>query len=499
MLVEENGDKMTEDLFRGPEGATPADPRDARAGSRLPSAPAERIVRADMDHESDIDTTPSIDIGEAAAFAEIEDHRETLMRRRRIFPRAALVGAAAGLTALAFRTALTAADVSRGALISWAHTLPAAGWVFPVAIGFLGAGIAVALTNRSACAAAGSGIPNVEAVLDGHGKLAWRRLIPVKFIGGIIGIGSGLTLGREGPTIQMGAAAGEAISEGLHVSDKERLTLITAGSGAGLAAAFNAPLAGLVFVLEEIRHDFHPIVFGACLVAAIVADIVARVGAGQFPVFDVPTYPVPPLGSLPAFVVLGVVAGLFGVAFNKGLLAMLELYSRVPKRLTVAAAAATGAAIGLVGWFSPILIGSGNALAGSVLQGNMVISTILIFFAMRFIMTTVSYGTGAAGGIFAPLLVLGALIGLAIGQAAHLIAPTLVPIPAAFAVVGMAAYFVAVVRAPLTGIVLITEMTGTYSYMLPLLVSCFCAYAVSEVLRDKPIYDALLERELQHS
>jgi CIC family chloride channel protein len=450
-----------------------------------------------MDHETKVNNTAPNDASEAAVLAEIEEHHETLLLRRRVFPRAGLVGAIAGLTALAFRAILRGADVSRTALISWAHTLPAAGWVFPVMLGLVGAGIAVALTTRWACAAAGSGIPNVEAVLDGHGKLAWRRLLPVKFLGGIIGIGSGLTMGREGPTIQMGAAVGEAIAESMHVSGQERLTLITAGSGAGLAAAFNAPLAGLVFVLEEIRHDFEPIVFGACLVAAIVADIVARVGAGQFPVFDVPTYPVPPLGSLPAFVVLGVVAGLFGAAFNKSLLAMMDLYSRVPKHLTVAAAAATGAAIGLVGWFSPILIGSGNSLAGSVLQGNMLFSTILVFFVMRFLMTIASYGTGASGGIFAPLLVLGALIGLAIGQLAHLVTPTLVPIPAAFAVVGMAAYFVAVVRAPLTGIVLITEMTGTYSYMLPLLVSCFCAYAVCELLRDKPIYEALLERELQ--
>jgi len=452
---------------------------------------------ANMDQEADHGNKPSDVDSEAALRAEVEEHREISQQRRWVFPRAAVVGGLAGLAALLFRAGLTGADSLRMGLISWAHAMPAVGWVFPALLGLAGAGIAVALTTRCDCGAAGSGIPYVEAALHGYRKLDWKRLLPVKFFGGIIAIGSGLTLGREGPTIQMGAAIGEAVSGGLGVSGQERFTLITAGAGAGLAAAFNAPLSGLTFVLEEIRHDFEPIVFGAVLVASIVATIVARVGAGQFPVFTVPSYPVPPLGSLPAFAVLGVVAGLLGVAFNKGLLTFVELYSRVPARFTVAAAALTGAAIGVIGWFSPILIGSGNSLAESVLQGRMLFSTILIFFAMRFLLTVSSYGTGAPGGIFAPLLVLGALIGLGIGQAAHLVTPSLVPIPAAFAVVGMAAYFVAVVRAPLTGIVLITEMTGTYSYMLPLLVSCFCAYAVAEYLKQAPIYESLLERDLK--
>lgn len=441
--------------------------------------------------------SPSKTDSEVALRLEIEEHQELSQQRRWVFPRAAVVGGLAGFIALMFRVALTSADRLRMWLVTWAHSLPAAGWVVPVLVGMIGAGIAVALVTRCDCGAAGSGIPYVEAVLHGYRKLDWKRLLPVKFLGGIIAIGSGLALGREGPTVQMGAAVGEAVSQGLSVSGEERFTLISAGAGAGLAAAFNAPLAGLIFVLEEIRHDFEPIVFGAVLVASIVATIVARIGEGQFPVFTVPSYPVPPLGSLPAFAVLGVVAGLLGVAFNKGLLTSVEMYSRVPARFTVAAAALTGAAIGLIGWFSPILIGSGNSLAASVLQGHMLFSTILIFFAMRFLLTVSSYGTGAPGGIFAPLLVLGALVGLGIGQAAHLVSPNLVPIPAAFAVVGMAAYFVAVVRAPLTGIVLITEMTGTYSYMLPLLVSCFCAYAVAEYLKQAPIYESLLERDLK--
>ena len=184
----------------------------------------------------------------------------------------------------------------------------------------------------------------------------------------------------------------------------------------GLAAAFNAPLSGLIFVLEEVRRDFQPIVFGAAFVAAAVADIIARIGSGQFPIFTVPSYPVPPLTSLPIFALLGLSAGLLGVLFNRSLLFTIEAYARVPARFRVIAAALTGGMIGLIGWFSPLMIGSGHALAEFALKGDLLLSTIPLFFAIRFLLTTTSYGTGAPGGIFAPLLVLGSLIGLAIGQ-----------------------------------------------------------------------------------
>ncbi|MDR3574383.1 MAG: H(+)/Cl(-) exchange transporter ClcA [Anaerolineaceae bacterium] len=431
-----------------------------------------------------------------AAKSEIKEYLDVREQRRWVFPRAALVGAGAGTIALAFRAILSSADVFRNGMIAWAHSLPLLGWVFPVVFTMLGAVISVALTRRYAPEASGSGIPHLEAVLHRLRELEWKRVLPVKFLAGIIAIGSGLALGREGPTVQMGGSVGEAVSRWLKVSERERLTLISAGGGAGLAAAFNAPLAGLIFVLEEVRRDFQPIVFGAAFVAAVIADIITRLGSGQFPVFTVPSYPMPPLTSLPIFAVLGIVTGALGVLFNRSLIATLKLYGRLPKRFVLPAAALTGGLIGLIGWFSPLLIGSGNSLAQTALNGNILLATIPIYFAVRFLLTTSSYGTGAPGGIFAPLLVLGALIGLAIGQIANRIAPDIVPIPAVFAVVGMAAYFTAIVRAPITGIMLIVEMTGNYSQMLPLLVSCFCAYAITEMLNDLPIYEALLVRDL---
>jgi CIC family chloride channel protein len=433
----------------------------------------------------------------ASLRSEIQQYLDIRQQRRWIFPRAALVGVCAGAVALLFRIVLTEADILRNDLISWAHNRSAWGWIIPVLFTLSGAGIAFLLMRRFAPEAGGSGIPHLEAVLQRFRKLEWKRVLPVKFFGGILAIGSGLALGREGPTVQMGGAIGDAISRGLKVSPRERLALISAGAGAGLSAAFNAPLSGLVFVLEEVRRDFQPIVFGAAFLAAAVADVVARAGAGQFPVFTIPAYAVPPLTSLPVFALLGVLCGGLGVLFNRGLLASINFYAKLPARFVLPAVMLTGGAVGLAGWFSPVTIGSGHGLAEMALNGSLLLRAIPVLFLARFVLTSACYGTGVPGGIFAPLLVLGALLGLAVGQIAHNVAPGIVPVPAVFAVVGMAAYFTAIVRAPLTGVMLIMEMTGNYSQMLPLLISCFCAYAVAEALKDTPIYEALLERDLE--
>jgi CIC family chloride channel protein len=434
---------------------------------------------------------------QAAARSEIAEYLDVNQQRRRLFPRAALVGLLAGLLAVAFRAMLAAGDALRNTLLDWAHRAPQWGWLLPVVFGILGATVSVALVRRAAPETSGSGIPHLEAVLHRFRTLSWRRVLPVKFVGGVLAIGSGMALGREGPTVQMGGAVGDAVSDWLHAAPRERLTLIAAGAGAGLAAAFNAPLAGLVFVLEEAQRDFRPVVFGAAFLAAAVADVVARFASGQLPVFTVPSYPVPPLTALPIFALLGVVAGLLGALFNWCLLRTLDGFARLHGRTSMLAVAAVGAAVGLAGWFSPLAVGGGHDLAETVLAGQVALALIPLWFVVRFGLTMASYGTGAPGGIFAPLLVLGGLIGLAIGQIAHAAAPDVLPTPAIVAVVGMAAYFTAIVRAPLTGVVLIIEMTGNYAQMLPLLVACFCAYAVAEYLRSLPIYEALLERDLR--
>jgi CIC family chloride channel protein len=428
--------------------------------------------------------------------SEVQEYLYFRQQRRRLFPLAALVGLSAGVIAVLFRGALSGMDALRNSLLEKAQAMPFLGWVFPILFSMSGAVLSLFLVRRYAPETKGSGIPHLEAVLHRLRELEWTRVLPVKFIGGMIAIGSGLALGREGPTVQMGGAVGDAISRGLKVSPRERQTLISAGAGAGLAAAFNAPLSGLVFVLEEMQRDFRPIVFGTAFLAAALADVVARLGADPFPVFSISKYPTPPLSALPAFAILGVVAGLLGVVFNKSLVASLNFYGRMKNKYV--AVAVTGGLIGLIGWFVPMAIGNGHPLAEMTLTGKIALTAIPLWLTIRFLLTISSYGTGVPGGIFAPLLVIGALLGLAVGQITQMLAPSAVPIPAAFAVVGMAAYFTAIVRAPLTGVVLIIEMTGNYEQMLPLLVSCFFAYAVAEALKDLPIYEVLLERDLLH-
>jgi CIC family chloride channel protein len=313
---------------------------------------------------------------------------------------------------------------------------------------------------------------------------------------GVLAIGSGLALGREGPTVQMGGAVGDGIARRLKVGPQDRLTLTAAGAGAGLAAAFNAPLSGLVFVLEEVRRDFRPAVFAATFIAAAVADVVARLASGQLPVFTVPNYAMPSLAALPAFALLGMLAGVLGVVFNRSLLGFLNLLARFVGRWAFALCAAVGAVTGLIAWFYPVAVGTGHELAEVVLTDKISLAAIPALFVLRFGLTVASYGTGAAGGIFSPLLVLGALLGLGLGHIVRGYAPVIAAEPGVFAVVGMAAYFTAIVRAPLTGILLITEMTGSYEQMLPLLAGSFCAYAVAEYLKDFPIYEALLQRDL---
>jgi len=448
-----------------------------------------------MDHK--VETTTQVSPSEAAqARSELQEYLEVSQEQHSLFPRAALVGLCAGSVAVIFRGLLLGADLLRDLLISWSHNLPAVGWIFPMLYSAAGASVAVILVRRYAPETSGSGVPHLKAVLHRLRDISWFRVLVVKLFGGVLAIGSGLALGREGPTVQMGGAIGKGVANGLKVSSRDSLTLTAAGAGAGLAAAFNAPLSGLIFVLEEVQRDFRPAVFGAAFVAAAAADVVARLASGQLPVFSVPDFPAPPLNLLPAFAILGCVAGAAGVLFNRSLLRTLDWIAGLGVRAALCVVAGIGAACGLVAWFSPVAVGGGHKLAENVLAGNLSTAQIPLWFFLRFGLTVFSYCTGAAGGIFAPLLVLGALIGLGTGQIVHIFFPLAVPFPGVFAVVGMAAYFTAIVRAPLTGVILILEMTGNYEQMLPLLVSCFCAYAVAEYLKDIPIYEALLERDL---
>jgi CIC family chloride channel protein len=415
------------------------------------------------------------------------------VKRRHILPKALVIGVIAGLLASAFRTALVAAEEGRIKLLL---ALPTAERI-PVAVllGAIGGGVAVWLVQRFSPDASGSGIPQLKGFILGERGIQWRRLLPVKFLSGVLGIGSGLALGREGPTLQMGGATGLMVSEWFKIKpgEGERKALIAAGAGAGLAAAFNAPLAGMMFVLEELAGSFTPVVFVAAFLACVSADVVARFLTGETPVFHLQAMVAPGLTSLPAALLLGLGCGLGGVIFNRSLLKSLDLVARL-RWPGWACGAGAGVVVGLASGIYPGIAGGGAGIAERALAGEVALRWIPVLVLVRFVLTMQSYASGAAGGIFAPLLVLGALGGLAFGQLAHAVFPAWAIQPEAFAVIGMGGLLTAIVRAPLTGIVLMIELTGKYDFMLPLLACCLVAYSVAEGLGDTPIYEALRER-----
>ena len=428
--------------------------------------------------------------------ATIEDSDHTRELRRRILLRAVLVGVVTGCVAVAFRATLYWVEESRTGFLSRFEGLER----FAIATFFATLCVTVSLwlVRSFSPASAGSGIPQLKAVLRNLREMNWFSLLLVKFIGGVLAIGGGLGLGREGPTVQMGGAVGKMIGGFLGVTQAERFILMAAGGGAGLAAAFNAPLSGLVFVLEEIQRAFTSRVFFAALLASATADTISRIVLGQEPILDIERLPIPPLAILPLFFALGIGAGIFGAFFNRALLGSMDAFDKIKKLPVLVPGIITGLAVGAVATIDTNLIGGGHALTEQALAGGIALGSVALFFLVRFALTLISYGSGAPAGIFAPLLVLGALGGLGLGLVAQTIFPAAVTNPEVFAVAGMGALFSSVVRAPLTGIVLIFEMTGEHYLMLPLLVACLTSYVIADYLGSRPIYASLMARALEN-
>ncbi|MCC6483985.1 MAG: H(+)/Cl(-) exchange transporter ClcA [Armatimonadetes bacterium] len=441
---------------------------------------------------------------EAVLRGERERRRTSLLRaRRRIqLARAAGVGALAGFAGVAFEVSLFYAETLRTHALLWLKTHPAWGWMVLPCCGFVMAGIAGEITARYAPEAGGSGIPHIKGVLLHLRELNWKRILPVKFVAGVLAIGAGMSLGREGPAVQIGACFGKAFSDVLKLPRRVQPSLIACGAGAGLAAVFNAPLAGFLFVIEELQRELSALTYGTSFVAAVTAVAITRALTGQLPSFHIQGYPTAPLTALPLFGVVGLLTGLGGVYYNRCLLWCTSFF-RSWKQPPWFAAATMGAVAAATAWWVPLAVGGGHNVAEQILQGRFagahLLSFLVLLFAVKFALTVFSYGTGVPGGIFAPLLVLGAILGLIVGQASAIFFPDLAQTPAAFSVVGMAAFFAASIRAPLTGIVLILEMTGNQQQLFALLVACLTAYVVAEHLGDKPVYEAMLEQDLRRT
>jgi chloride channel protein, CIC family len=404
-----------------------------------------------------------------------------------------LVGMGAGLIGAAFRYCLERAEAFRGMVVSQSDAYPV---LVPLAM-VIGAALASALAawlvRRFSPHAAGSGIPHVEAVLEGDLPPAAPRLIPVKFAGGVLAIGSGLALGREGPSVQMGVTAGHIVGMLFRRNNEDRRALIAGGAGAGLATAFNAPGAGAIFVLEELVGRFDPRIALVALGASVGAIAVSRSLLGDELDFSVAELASGGVAVLFLFLLFGLLAGLLAVGHNKTLLATLTLADRIGGPIELRAGV-IGGVVGFLAWSTPHLVGGGDNITQAALNGQYVLLALPAIFLFRLILGAASYAAGTPGGLFAPLLVLGAVSGLAFGYVVDAAIPGMAVRPEAFAFVGMAAFFAGTVRAPLTGIILVIEMTGSSSLLLPLLAGCFGAMLVAEILRDPPIYEALKER-----
>lgn len=434
--------------------------------------------------------------------SEIRDESRTSKAhaaRRNFFVLVGLLGLVVGLEAVVFQWSLFGAEVARGKVLSALVGVPL-GWAVLPAICFFAAALAGWLVQRVEPDASGSGIPHVKGVLLHVRTMRWLRLSIVKFTGGVLGIGAGLSLGREGPTVQLGAAAGKGFAELFGTSKELTPQLISCGAGAGLAAAFNAPLAGFLFVIEELRREMSPTTYGGALVAAVCADIVARSMTGQLPAFRISAADTMPLSALPAVVALGVGVGALAVGWNKALLAASAAAAGWKRFPRWGQAGTMGAVAGLIAWWAPLAVGGGHSAAEWVLNGGCASATItwlFVMLALKWVLTLGSYASGAPGGIFAPMLLMGSLVGSLAGRGFASVFPGLQVDPQAMSILGMAAWFAGSVRAPLTAMVLMLEMTGNYQQLFALSVACLAAYLVAEQLRDKPIYDALLEADLE--
>ncbi len=413
----------------------------------------------------------------------------------RICVTAIIAGVVIGFVGGAFRWCLQSADNLRIDFVDWAHKLPGPGWLIPMAAAAAGATLG-ALIVRWEPLAAGSGIQHVEAVYLGDAQPPLIRLLPAKFVGGVLSIGSGLVLGREGPTVHMGAAIGAEAARRARLPDPEVRMMQTALGGAGLAVAFNAPIAGTLFTLEEVTKSFRVKTVLATLFAAVAAVSCSRLVLGNHADFHVQPSGDTALAWLPLFVVFGLLTGCLGAFYNALVLWFLDHVAAIRRIPTLAKAATIGAVIGFAMFLHPSAVGGGEDLTQRIIGGqHFVLSVVVGLLAVRMIAGPLSYSAAVPGGLFAPLLAEGALWGLLFVGGFSAVWPgdtTQLTIPMALA--GMAAFFGATVRSPVTAMVLVTEMTATTQALVPMMAATAAAVFAAYLVGSPPIYDSLRER-----
>jgi len=366
--------------------------------------------------------------------------------------------------------------------------------LFPV-VGSLGVGY---LLYRYFPNARGSGVPQTKAALfAGEGRITLRTVLG-KFFCTSATLASGIPLGREGPAVQVGAGIGSVLGRLLGLRTEQVKKLIPVGAAAAIAAAFNTPLAAVLFSLEEIVGDLNAPVVGAVVLASATAWMVLRLLLGDHPLFKVPQYHLVHPAEFAVYAVLGLAGGVVSAAFAKLLLGMRERFLRFPRKTVWFQPVAGGLLVGLIGWFVPQVLGVGYGFVGDALNEKMALNLMLLLVVLKLLTVTTCYASGNAGGIFGPALFIGAMLGGTVGTLAHHLFPAHTATPGAYALVGMGAVFAGIVRAPMTSVVMIFEMTQDYAVIVPLMIANLVSLFIASRLQREPLYEALAVQDGIH-
>ncbi|WP_026294953.1 ClC family H(+)/Cl(-) exchange transporter [Sediminispirochaeta bajacaliforniensis] len=409
-----------------------------------------------------------------------------------LFAKSIIVGVVTGFIVVALRIGLTAAHDIRKSLYEALSEKPLPiqlGWVFLLVI----AGLLIGYTIKRYPLIRGSGIPQVKGALNRQIRLSWFPELFLKFFGGIVGIGAGLSLGREGPCVQLGSYVGLSMLHHSKTPNLERKYLITSGAAAGLSAAFNAPLAGVIFVLEEMHKSFSPLLLVCSMASSTAADFVASHFFGLRPIFDFHAINVIPQEYFHFAIILGIVIAFVGHLFKKALYFFQDFYVRL--RIPVILRPVLPLLLSvLLGLYCFDVTGGGHHLIESLCYDNKTLLFLSVLLCLKFLFTTLCYGSGNPGGIFLPLLLIGALVGQIYGGLLQAIGLIDSSHNMNFMIMGMAANFTAIVRAPVTGAILILEMSGNFNHLLGLVGVCMSTYLVGSFIKSRPVYDVLLDR-----
>ena len=346
--------------------------------------------------------------------------------------------------------------------------------------------------------ARGSGVPQTKAALYARGGRITMRTVIGKFFCTSATLASGIPLGREGPSVQVGAGIASVIGRRLGLRPEKVKALLPVGAAAAIAAAFNTPIAAVLFALEEIVGDLHAPVLGSVVLASATSWMVLRLLLGNNPLFKVPQYQLVNPLEFGIYAVLGVAGGLVSVSFTKLLLGMRARFLRFPKKTVWFQPVAGGFLVGLMGLFVPQVLGVGYGYVGDVLNGRMALNLMVLLLVLKLITVTTSYASGNAGGIFGPALFIGAMLGGTVGTVAHHFLPAYTATAGAYALVGMGAVFAGIVRAPMTSVLMIFEMTQDYAVIVPLMIANLVSLFISSRLQPEAIYEALAVQDGIH-